>query len=163
MSFPLREFFRRLIEDVFKRFVGDTGPAPENTAGKTAFGWFGSINHFLLTLHEMLTYPAHAETFTTTPLGAGATYVSPTKDFLRSRLAYFCAMAYSDAPSATGGFAIEQSADGVNWDLVSATDAPAGAGKGLRVAIVARYARVRYVNGPSPQTVFRLGGRYTVS
>jgi len=163
MNFPLREFFRRLIEDVIKRFIGDTGPAPENVTGRTIMAWFSHLAYFLWLLNERFGPPGDAETFTTTPLPAGGTFVGPTRDFLRSRIAFFCAMAYSDVASASGGFRIEQSADGENWDVVSATDVPAGVGKGLRVAIVARYARVRYVNGPTAQTVFRLAGRYTVS
>src|SRR5574337_1109231 len=87
----------------------------------------------------------NASTLSTTPLAANAAFNSTTFDFNNSALGFLNAIAFSDQPSATDGFLIQQSIDNINWDLNSAiTTVPASTGTGIKAAIVARYARVRY-------------------
>jgi hypothetical protein len=108
--------------------------------------------------------PGNAETFTTTPLGASATYYGPTRDFLYSRLTTFGVMGYADQPSASNGVYVQLSLDGSNWDYQGATTTlPAAGAVSLAQVVTARYARVVWVNGSTAQTAFRLGGRYMIS
>jgi len=118
----------------------------------------------LSSLRNMLLYPGDAETFTTTPLGANATYYGPSRDFLYSRLTTFGVMGYADQPSATNGVYIQLSLDGSNWDYKGATTTLTAAGAvSLAQVVTARYARVVWVNGATAQTAFRLGGRYMIA
>jgi hypothetical protein len=55
-----------------------------------------------------------------------------------------------------GTLFIEQSFDGTNYDLSKSVAVLASAGQGFSEEIVAPYLRVRYVNGATPQTVFRV-------
>ena len=105
--------------------------------------------------------PADAETFTTTPLGANATYYGPSRDFLESRLAAMAVMGYADQPSAANGVYIQLSLDGTNWDYHGATATLSAAGAVALAQVVAcRYARAVWTNGSTAQTAFRFGGRY---
>jgi hypothetical protein len=63
---------------------------------------------------------------------------------------------YSDVASATDGLSIEFSSDGTNWDHTDVYTVPAATGKNYSVQRVAKFFRVVYANGGSPQTVFRL-------
>jgi hypothetical protein len=158
---------RALTDDTVKgilRSLGDAGANPANTTGYTVLSHLNSIRYYSTVISNRIDYPANAETFTTTPLDANATYYGPARDFSSSRLGFMSALAFSDQPSATNGFYIQQSIDGTNWDLVSgATSVSANTGAAIKVAVVARYARVVYVNGDTAQTVFRLGGRYMIA
>lgn len=60
-----------------------------------------------------------------------------------------------------GSIFIEQSGDQTNWDL--STTYPVVASTALKFSeeIVLPWVRVRYVNGATPQTVFRLFSRMT--
>jgi len=89
--------------------------------------------------------------YTTTPLGANASWTSPVDSSLYTR--YLCGSAYADQ---AGTLYVEQSPDGSNWDAVDSFSVAAGAGLKFSVEKVLPYARVRYVNGASDQTVFRL-------
>jgi hypothetical protein len=151
---------RALIDDTIKgvlRSIGDAGASPSNTTGYTLL-YHESI------IRNTFYNPANAETFTTTPLAANASYYGSSKDYLFGRSGFMGCLAYSDVASATDGFSIQQSLDGSNWDLyTAATSVSAGVGAGIKAAVVARYARVRYVNGGTDQTTFRLGGRYMIA
>jgi hypothetical protein len=102
---------------------------------------------------------------TTTPLSASATYTSATIDLGDvSQPIGFSAMqcgARSDAASATTGFQIFESTDNTNWQYiagatVSAATFPATAISAINGTIFARYLRVVYINGATPQTIFYL-------
>lgn len=61
-----------------------------------------------------------------------------------------------------GNLFVDQSADGVNWDLTSTAYAvSASAGKTFKEEIYGPFVRVRYVNGATPQGVFRLAARFS--
>ncbi len=63
---------------------------------------------------------------------------------------------YSDVASATDGLVIEQSSDGSHWDFSDVYTVPADTGKTYSVQPAGRYVRVKYTNGGSDQTSFRL-------
>jgi len=148
-----------LVDDSIKgvlRSIGDAGDSPANSAGYTVLSRLYYID-------SRYSNPSNAEIFTTTPLSAGASYISPSRDFLLSRMGHMGAIAYSDVDSDTDGFRIELSINGTNWDYVGAkATVTGGTGAALEQTVVARYARVVYVNGATDQTVFRLGGRYFI-
>jgi hypothetical protein len=64
--------------------------------------------------------------------------------------------AYSDVASATDGLEVQQSSDGTNWDHCDEFTIPAAQGKNFSINPYARYFRIRYINGPAPQAIFRL-------
>jgi len=88
---------------------------------------------------------------TTTPLAANATWISPTESDLRT--GRIVGSVFTDQP---GQICIDQSPDGVNWDVSDCFTVSANSGLGFSVEKIAQYARVRYVNGASAQNVFRL-------
>jgi hypothetical protein len=89
--------------------------------------------------------------YTTTPLPANGTWTSSTEGALiTGRLVGSC---YSDQ---SGTLYIEQSPDGTHWDVVDSFSVTGGSGIGFSVEKVCPYARVRYVNGATAQSVFRL-------
>jgi hypothetical protein len=89
--------------------------------------------------------------YTTTPLAANGTWVSTTDSSAYTR--FICGSVYADQP---GTLYVEQSPDGTNWDVVDSYSVSAGVGLKFSVEKVLPYARVRYVNGATAQTVFRL-------
>jgi len=151
---------KALIDDTIKgllRSIGDAGTTPINVSGET-------VLRKLEAIYRQISYPDTAVTFTTTPLGANATYTSSSYDNYWGRLGFIGALAFADQPSATDGFMAEQSINNINWDLQSGkTTVSANVGKGIKVAMIARYVRVKYINGGTAQTVFRLGGRFTIA
>lgn len=91
---------------------------------------------------------------TTTPLGAGGVFTGTAIDLLNYVTVNI--NAYSDVASATNGLSVQFSQDGVNWDLVENHTVSAGVGYSHLVRGKARYCRVVYTNGATPQSVFRL-------
>lgn len=55
-----------------------------------------------------------------------------------------------------GTIYIEQSADGVNWDISTSYSVTASDGKGFNESLLLPYWRIRYVNGSEDQENFRL-------
>ena len=91
---------------------------------------------------------------TTTALAGAATYTSSF--FSLNGYEKIVGTCLADQP---GTLYVEQSQDGVNWDLISPfpvnTD-PNNRGVGFEVDVLAPYGRVRYVNLATANTVFRL-------
>lgn len=89
---------------------------------------------------------------TTTPLGAGETFLGSAEDTKDE--AGIIVTVYSDVSSATDGFKIEWSPDGANW--IGSSDFTVAAGDYFPVSeqTTNRYFRVRYTNGDTPQSVF---------
>jgi len=94
--------------------------------------------------------------FTTTPLGASETWtgVGSTGALYHKRVMGTCKSDQS------GTLYVEQSADSSNWDFISSFTVTGGTGIGFEVTLIAQYCRMRYVNGATPQTYFRLYGYY---
>ena len=141
-------------------------PAPATSTGHFArYSWIAGITS-TVSIPVTVIPPTgmNAITLSTTPLGCGAVFNSATFDFNNTLLGFLNAMAFSDQASAANGFMIQQSADGINWDLDSAVaSVPANTGVGIKAAITVRYARVSYSNGGIAQSVFRLGARATIA
>ena len=64
-----------------------------------------------------------------------------------------CGLVYSDAG---GTLYVEQSGDGLSWDVIDTISITGGTGAKFSYEKVSQHARVRYVNGGTDQTVFRL-------
>jgi len=93
---------------------------------------------------------------TTTPLGAGGTFTGTAEEI--KDYAHLSVFLFSDQSSAASGFIIEWSQDGTNWDSndTFSYDPLNEANKLYSFGSVARYFRIRYINGATPQGVFRL-------
>jgi len=91
---------------------------------------------------------------TTTTLGACAVFTSDALSATGS--ARITGIIYSDQSSAADGVKIQQSIDGTNWDYESSFTLTGGSGLAFSVELVAAYVRIRYENGPTAQTEFRL-------
>jgi hypothetical protein len=92
---------------------------------------------------------------TKTPLAGAGTV---TLDLGAGREDWIVGRVFADQP---GNIFIEQSMDGTNWDLSTTYAITASDGKGFKEEIFAPYVRVRYVNGATPQTTFRLTARFS--
>jgi hypothetical protein len=89
-----------------------------------------------------------------TPLGSGAVFTGTAEDitgYSEIKVAVF-----SNVSSATDGLSLQQSPDGVNWDILDIFTVPAGQGKTFGVGAAARFFRIVYTNGGSAQATFRL-------
>lgn len=51
---------------------------------------------------------------------------------------------------------VDQSGDGINWDLTTSISVSANTGTQIDVELINQFYRVRYTNGGSAQTIFRL-------
>jgi len=90
----------------------------------------------------------------TATLGNGATFTGTAED-----ITYYAEVrvsVFADQASATDGLKMEQSIDGVNWDLSDSYTIPANTSKSFGVGCVQRYFRLVYVNGSVAQGAFRL-------
>jgi hypothetical protein len=91
---------------------------------------------------------------TSTPLTAGDTFTGTAVNTLDYGIIFVTI--YTDQDSATDGLGIEQSSDGINWDITDNYTIQASCGKTFSLQPAARYIRVTYTNGTSDQTEFRL-------
>lgn len=93
-------------------------------------------------------------TDSTTPLAASASYTGTARDG-SSTGSYnkFRARSFADQD---GTLYIDQSRDGTTWRTTDSVLVGAGETKFLEAKVVARYVRVRYVNGATAQTNFEL-------
>lgn len=97
---------------------------------------------------------------TSTPLAAGASFTGSSeevKDFTTISISV-----RTDVTSSADGFVAEYSQDGVNWDGRSVYTIDPNVGKFFTVAAEGRYFRIRYANGSSPQSTFRMQTVYHV-
>lgn len=105
-----------------------------------------------------------AYTGTNAVLAANGEYVSPT--MVTDRADSISGMVFSDQG---GTIFIEQSFDplavtsptSAKWDLSTSYAVTANTGRGFSEALYGPYVRVRYVNGATGQTAFRLFSRFT--
>lgn len=92
----------------------------------------------------------------TTPLAANGIYTSGPVN--TDRADNISGMVYA---SHAGTIYIEQSADGQNWDISTSYPVVAADGSGFSEALYGPFVRVRYVNGGTQQTAFRLAAKFT--
>jgi len=94
---------------------------------------------------------------TTSVLGNGGVFTGTSVDV--SGYATINVSVFTDQASATNGLSMQQSSDGTNWDVTdtyTVAAQAAGGGKTYAVQVSAKYFRVVYTNGATPQTAFRL-------
>jgi hypothetical protein len=91
---------------------------------------------------------------TSSVLLADAVYTGTTEDILNESV--LIVTVFSNVASATDGLQVQWSTDGSNWDGSDDFTIPANTQKTFSFQPVARYFRVKYTNGGSDQTVFRL-------
>ena len=84
-------------------------------------------------------------------LKANETWISVEDSSLET--GRICGLVYSDKG---GTLYVEQSGDGLSWDVIDTISITGGTGAKFSYEKVAQHARVRYVNGGTDQTVFRL-------
>lgn len=87
---------------------------------------------------------------TTTPLGAGGGYTSPSIDAISYKACI--GYAYSDV---AGSYIVQHSDDGLTWTSSSQNATSASTLATVAFAVSARYIRYIFTNGASPQTIFR--------
>jgi len=88
------------------------------------------------------------------PLAAGATYISSA--FSLEDSARIIGSCFADQD---GTLYIEQRNDSINWDVRSEFTYTASERLGFSVEVVANEARIRFVNGATPQGAFRFYAR----
>lgn len=94
---------------------------------------------------------------TTDLLGNAGVWTSPARS--TDTADNIVGIVFSDQP---GNLFVEQSADGTNFDLISAAiPVVANTGKEFSVPLYGSSVRLRYVNGATPQTVFRVNSRFS--
>lgn len=98
---------------------------------------------------------------TTVTLAANASFTGSAEDV--KDFATISVGVRTDASSSIDGFKAEYSSDGVNWDGASTYTIDPNVGKFFTFGAEGRYFRIRYLNGSSPQTVFRMQTVYHVN
>lgn len=91
---------------------------------------------------------------TFTPLLANATFTGLATETLDAAVIIMSVV--SDQPSAIDGFCIDFSADNVYWSGSDCFSIPANTGKVFTIPPVARWFRVRYINGATNQTFLQI-------
>jgi len=152
----LEPFLKALIDDTIKgilRSIGDAGDAPTNITGRTILAHLDEIRSYCWLLRERRSARAEKGTLVAASLGANATFTSGWYDYeyyLNARLMYLC---YADVDGAMYS----------EWSLDTVTiireDSLSYIGRSktgnlIDTRILARYARVRYVNGAAAATTF---------
>lgn len=91
---------------------------------------------------------------TITPLGASGVFTGAAEVCISTMGLQI--NVFSDQDSASRGLRVEQSLNGVDWDIVDRYTVLAGEGFSRTVQSTATYCRIVYTNGPTPQTAFRM-------
>jgi len=152
----LEPFLKALIDDTIKgvlRTLGDAGDAPANVTGETVLRRLKDIEDHLFTLRHRKSTMWEKGVITTTTLGANASFTQSWLDYepcLYAHLMYLC---YSDQSGAMYSEWSHNATDVIREDSLSYTGA-SKTGNLIDTRLLARYARVRYVNGATAQTTF---------
>jgi hypothetical protein len=157
------EHTQALVDDTIKgllRSIGDAGANPSNQTGYTLLKSAYNAQYYANYAQQYLLNISGSSSFsllTNTPLSANASFTSISEDRSSYNHKTVVAHAFADQP---GTLYIEQSPDGTNWDIVESISVPANTGTALVTTVKSRSVRIRYVNGATAQTVFRLAKRY---
>jgi hypothetical protein len=91
---------------------------------------------------------------TTSVLGAAAVFTGTGEDVSKFRTVVVSV--YASHASASDGFEVHFSSNGTNWDITKTYSVSATTGAYVAVPVLAQYFRVKYTNGGTLQTSFRL-------
>lgn len=91
---------------------------------------------------------------TATPLGGNGVFTGTLED--TSGYGEIRVSTFADQASATNGLSMQQSSDGTNWDITDTYTIAASTAKTFGVPRDAKFFRVVYTNGATPQGAFRL-------
>jgi len=145
-------------------------------AGKEALLYIGKEASFEVTpkaVGEIVTAPGSVteatvakqsrkqHQLTTAALAAGASYTSAGEDVKGYKR--ITGYAFADQASATDGLEIQQSVDGTNYDYVTKYTVSANTALAFSIELIGSHVRIKYTNGATAQTVFRLGTYLTVA
>jgi hypothetical protein len=133
-----------------------TAPVGGATSSKQDIG-----NTSLGNIDSKLTTTFSTANSSTTPLGIGGVYTGTSEDI--TKYAEIRVLIFSDQASATDGLAVEQSPDGINWDLSDSYTIPANTNKSFGFGAVGKFFRVVYTNGAVAQGTFRLQVKLNVT
>ncbi len=116
--------------------------------------------------HALATSPGSAGAFSTANstsalLGVSGVFTGPAEDI--SGYVEVRVTVLADVASATDGLKVEQSTDGVNWDVSDTFTVPAGVTKTFGFGAVQQFFRVVYTNGVTGQATFRLQSKFCYS
>ena len=152
----------QVLEKVSALFnsIGDAGDNPSNMQGYTLLYTADKIWQNLIVVRNQLGRPMVRVLLTDTPLDAEVAYVSSAYDMREVTAGFITAAAYADVD---GTLYIEQSWDSTHWDFEDHADLTGPGTAYLKVPLKARFVRVRYVNGPTAQSEFRLGVGVTIA
>jgi len=151
-------FVRALIDDTIKgvlRSIGDAGTAPANVTGETILRRLYDIESHLYNLRQRASSLIEKGIVTTTALGANASFTQTWQDYQYSLYAHLMYLCYSDVSGTMYSEFSHNAVDVIREDSLSYTGG-SKTGNLIDTRLLARWARVRYVNGATAQTVFAL-------
>jgi len=152
----LEPFLKALIDDTIKgvlRSIGDAGDAPANVVGETVLKKLDDIGGGIYWLRRRSSVAYEKGIITSTTLGANASFTQSWIDYaywLYAHLMYLC---YSDVSGTMYSEFSHNAIDVIREDSLSYTGGTK-TGNLIDTRPLARYARVRYVNGATAQTIF---------
>jgi hypothetical protein len=123
--------------------ASDSNPLPVNVSGMT-------IDSVYVSFPDSVVSTANS---TTAPLAAGATFTGGWEEVMK--YAGITVIALTDQASATNGAIVQFSDDGVTAMRSVAATIPANVGLAFAIGPEARYMRLLYTNGATPQGSFR--------
>jgi len=147
---------KALVDDTIKgvlRTLGDAGDTPTNATGETILRRLYDLEWHVYYLRRRSSPLAEKDTITTTPLGANASFTQGWQDYQKFLFAHLMYLCYSDV---SGTMYSEFSHNAVNVIREDSLSYTGGSKTGnlIDTRFLARYARVRYVNGATAQTTF---------
>lgn len=110
-------------------------------------------NNSLSNIDTKLTSTVDANNSSTTPLAASGVFTGTATDI--SNYGTVSVLVASDVAAAASGFSFQFSNDGTNWDHTHNFDFNGGS-LSYNISSEAKYFRLVFTNGGSPQTYFRL-------
>jgi len=152
----LEPFLKALVDDTIKgvlRSMGDAGDAPTNITGKTVLQRLREIELHIWNLRKRKSPDAEKGTITTTALGANASFTQGWQDYVYRVYAHLMYLCYSDVSGTMYSEFSHNATDVIREDSLSYTGG-SKTGNLIDTKFLARYARVRYVNGATAQTTF---------
>jgi len=152
----LEPFLKALIDDTIKgvlRTLGDAGDAPANMAGETVLRRLWDVETHTNYLRRRHSTATERGTITTATLGANASFTQTWWTYPSDLYAHVMYLCYSDVSGTLYSEFSHNSVDVIRSDSLSYTGG-SKTGNLIDTRLLAKYARVRYVNGAVAQTKF---------